>query len=302
MTALSTILRPLGRSSLKVSPLAWGMWRFQGSDIAHAQSLVEAALAAGITLFDTADIYGLGGADGFGGAERLLGKVFAAAPHLRQRMVLATKGGIEPGTPYNSSPAYLIEACEASLSRLNTDHVELYQIHRPDVLAHPEQAAETFYRLRKAGKILEAGVSNFTASQTRALQAWLDFPLASTQPEFSALHIEPLTDGVLDLAQETRLSVLAWSPLAGGRLMAPPADQPRVQRVAEALDAVAAHHGAARDAVALAWVLAHPSGAIPIIGSQSPARIHAAAKALDIQLSRAEWYAILTASRGERLP
>jgi predicted oxidoreductase len=157
--------------------------------------------------------------------------------------------------------------------------VELYQIHRPDVLAHPEQVAETFYRLRKAGKILEAGVSNFTAGQTRALQAWLDFPLAATQPEFSALHIEPLSDGVLDLAQETRLSVLAWSPLAGGRLMAPPADQPRVQRV-----------------------LAHPSGAIPIIGSQSSARIQAAAKALEIPLSRAEWYAILTASRGERLP
>jgi predicted oxidoreductase len=302
MTALSTNLRSLGRSSLKVSPLAWGMWRFQGDDVAHAQSLVEAAFAAGITLFDTADIYGLGGADGFGGAERLLGKVFAAAPHLRQRMVLATKGGIEPGTPYNSSPAYLIEACEASLKRLNTDHVELYQIHRPDLLAHPEQVAETFYRLRKAGKILEAGVSNFTTSQTRALQAWLDFPLAATQPEFSALHIEPLTDGVLDLAQETRLSVLAWSPLAGGRLMAPPADQPRVQRVAEALDAVAAQQGATRDAVAIAWVLAHPTGAIPIIGSQSPARIQAAAKALDIQLSRAEWYAILTASRGERLP
>ena len=302
MTTLSGNLRPLGRSSLKVSPLAWGMWRFQGDDVAHAQSLVEAAFAAGITLFDTADIYGLGGADGFGGAERLLGKVLAEAPHLRQRMVLATKGGIEPGTPYNSSPAYLIEACEASLKRLNTDHVELYQIHRPDVLAHPEQVAETFYRLRKAGKILEAGVSNFTAGQTRALQAWLDFPLAATQPEFSALHIEPLSDGVLDLAQETRLSVLAWSPLAGGRLMAPPADQPRVQRVAEALDAVATQHGATRDAVAIAWVLAHPSGAIPIIGSQSSARIPAAAKALEIPLSRAEWYAILTASRGERLP
>jgi aryl-alcohol dehydrogenase-like predicted oxidoreductase len=112
MLAPSPAPRPLGKSGISVSPIAWGMWRFHGDDVAAAQALIEAAFAAGITLFDTADIYGVD-TDGFGAAEALLGRVFAAAPGLRKRMVLATKGGIIPGTPYDSSPDYLGRALDA---------------------------------------------------------------------------------------------------------------------------------------------------------------------------------------------
>ncbi len=153
-------------------------------------------------------------------------------------MVLASKGGIIPGVPYDSSADYLVAACEASLRRLGTDHLDLFQVHRPDVLAHPAEVASALETLVASGKARSVGVSNYTPSQTAALVAHLHIPLASLQPEFSPLVIEPLTDGTLDLAMQHGISVLAWSPLAGGRLGAP-GDDERAQRVCAELDAQA---------------------------------------------------------------
>jgi 6-dehydroglucose reductase len=296
---------PLGSSGIEVAPLGWGMWRFAGADLHSARRRIDAALEIGCTLFDTADIYGLGTADGFGGAEALLGQVLRADRSLRDQMVLATKGGITPPVPYDSSAKYLIEACEASLKRLGVDCVDLWQIHRPDLLAHPAEIAAALDRLRAAGKIRAAGVSNYTAAQVDALAAHLPFELASIQPEFSALAIEPLSDGVLDLALRRRLAVLAWSPLGQGRLGGAAGQSTadgRADAVAAALDVVAARAGVTRTAVAYAWVMAHPTRAIPLIGSQNPARIREAAQAYAVHLSRAEWYRILEASRGARMP
>jgi predicted oxidoreductase len=284
-----------------VTPLAWGMWRFKGDDLSAAQAQVEAALDVDINLFDTADIYGPDNGEPFGAAEALLGRVFARSPGLRERMVLATKGGIEMGVPYNSSARYLEQACEASLRRLGVERIDLYQIHRPDSLAHPYEVALALERLRAAGKIAEAGVSNHTPAQVRALAAHLPFPLASVQPEFSPLTIEPVSDGVFDQAMELSLGVLAWSPLGGGRIAEPGAD-PRACRVAEALNALAKPRGVSRTALAYAWIMAHPARPIPIVGSQRPERIAQAAEALDVTLSRAEWYGVLVAARGEPLP
>lgn len=292
---------PLGRSGLEVAPLGWGMWRFTGTDVAAARARVDAALEAGCTLFDTADIYGFGTEGGFGAAEALLGRVLAGSPSLRGRMVLATKAGIDPGVPYNSSADYLVGACEASLRRLGVDHVDLLQVHRPDVLAHPEQVARAFDTLYRAGKIRAAGVSNYTVAQTRALLGYLAMPLASLQPEYSALALEPLSDGTLDLALERGIAVLAWSPLAQGRLAGVGADE-RSARVIAALDAIAARAGVARAAVACAWVMAHPARPIPLVGSQSPVHIREAAAACRVALGRPDWYRVLEASRGERMP
>ncbi len=293
--------RPLGRSTLSVSSLAWGMWRFRGDDLDAATTLVETALDIGINLFDTADIYGPDNGEPFGAAEALLGRIFARSPGLRGEMVLATKAGIQMGVPYNSSAAYLTAACEASLRRLRVERIDLYQIHRPDSLAHPAEVAKALDSLRAAGKIVEAGVSNHTPAQVAALSAHLPFPLASIQPEFSALAIEPLSDGVLDQAMERDLGVLAWSPLAGGRL-AQPGDDPRAARVAAALDGVARANGVSRPAAALAWILAHPARPVPILGSQSAARLREAAAATGVTLSRVQWYGVLTAARGTPLP
>src|SRR5882672_9779824 len=295
----------LGASGLEVAPLGWGMWRFAGADVATARRRVEAALDIGCTLFDTADIYGFGTPEGFGGAERLLGLVRRSAPELRHRMILATKAGIFPPLPYDSGAAYLVQACENSLQRLGVECIDLYQIHRPDLLTHPAEVAAALEQLRRAGKIRAAGVSNYSAPQLDALCQYLVFPLASIQPEFSPLAIEPLTNGVLDAAMRLGLAVLAWSPLAQGRLGAARSDQAgdvQGAAVIEALDRVAERAAVPRSAVAYAWVMAHPSRPVPLIGSQNPSRIREAAAAYDVQLQREEWYQILAAAHGEPLP
>ncbi|MDO8911839.1 MAG: aldo/keto reductase [Phenylobacterium sp.] len=297
MTKLS-----LGKSSLAVSPMAWGMWRFKGSDVKAARARVEAALAAGLTFLDTADIYGPDNDEPFGAAEALFGQVLKDAPQIRDQVVLASKGGIVMGTPYDSSAAYLESAVEASLSRMGIDKIDLYQIHRPDHLAHPAQVAQVLTRLRSAGKIGEVGLSNHTAAQVSALQAHLAFPIACVQIEFSPLLVGPLYDGTLDQALETGMGVMAWSPLAQGRLADGPSTDERVLAVRAELDRLAAAHGVSRTVAAYAWLLAHPAGPIPIIGSQQPERIAEAAKALAVQLTRPEWYAVLTAARGAPLP
>lgn len=292
--------RPLGKSGITVSPIAWGMWRFGGGDVALARRKVETALEAGVTLFDTADIYGPDNGEPFGAAEVLLGQVLHDAPALRARMVLATKGGIVIGTPYDSSAAYLEKAIDASLKRLGVDRVELWQIHRPDILTHPQDVARALEKAHAMGKIAAVGVSNFTTSQTAALQQFLTVPLVSTQPELSALALDPIRSGLLDQAMMMDLAVLAWSPLAGGRLADP--QDARARDVVALLDAKAEQAGVDRSAAALGWIMAHPARPIPIVGTQQPERIARIPQALKVRWTRAEWYAVMQASMGERLP
>ena len=291
--------RTLGPGGKVVSSLAWGMWRFEGEAKA-AQALIEAVFAAGITLFDTADIYGFNGSGGFGDAEALLGRVFKAAPHLRAPMILATKGGIMPPRPYDSGRDCLMSAIDASLTRLGVEHVDLWQIHRPDILTHPHEIARTLEDAVKSGKVGSVGVSNFTQAQITALAHYLTIPIATTQPEFSALAIEPAENGLLDQAMMLGATVLAWSPLGQGRIAHPTTK--RELDVAEALDAVATAQGVSRTAAAYSWIMAHPAGIIPIVGSQQPARIAEAADAYKLRWSRTDWYKVLTAARQEPLP
>jgi predicted oxidoreductase len=271
------------------------MWRLRGDDLAGAHALIEAALDSGITLFDTADIYGFNGAGGFGDAEAALGCVLSEASDLRARMVLATKGGIIPGVPYDSSPAYLERALDASLRRLGVEQVDLWQVHRPDLLAHPQELAATLEKMIASGKTRAVGVSNFTPAQVVALESFLTIPLASTQPEFSPLHTDPLWDGTLDLAMKRDHAVLAWSPLGGGRLGQ---DGP----VATLLADKGAQHGVSTTAATYAWLMAHPVRVIPIVGSQRAERIREAGDAFKVEWTRAEWYAVLQASMGKKLP
>lgn len=291
--------RPLGKSGIEISSLAWGMWRFAGLEMSAARAAIDAAFTAGITLFDTADIYGFG-EQGFGKAEELLGRVFADAPELRDRMVLATKGGIIPPTPYNSSAEYLTKAIDDSLVRLRTDRIDLWQIHRPDILTHPQEIARTIEDAYNAGKIRAFGVSNFTQAQTTTLAQFSSVPIVSTQPELSPLRIDTIENGELDQAIAMELAVLAWSPLGGGRIGDPTNE--REQNVAAALSGLAAAHGVSRTAAAYSWIMAHPARPIPIVGSQNPARITEAADAFKVQWTRADWYSVLVAARGVPLP
>ena len=276
------------------------MWRFAGDDLSAASARVKAALDAGVTLFDTADIYGPDNGEAVGAAEALLGRVLAADASLAPRMTIATKGGIVMGTPYDSSRAYVGFAINASLRRLGVERVALWQIHRPDMLTHPAETARALSDAHAAGKIGAVGVSNFPPSQVEALAAHLPLPIVSTQPEFSALAVEPLFNGVLNQAMAKGLTVLAWSPLGQGRLGDPKDD--RARAVAKALDAKAAEAGVSRAAAAYSWIMAHPARPIPIVGTQTPARIAEIPDAYRPRWTRAEWYAVLQTAMGESLP
>lgn len=294
--------RKLGTSDIEVSPIAWGMWRFadNGHTASEAAKVVHAALDAGITFLDTADIYGFDGKVGFGNAETLLGEVLSAEPALRDRMVLATKGGILPPLPYDQSGDYLRKAIDDSLRRLRVDHVDLWQIHRPDILAHPQEVARVLDDALATGKVRALGVSNFTPAQIAALQHFLGNRLVTTQPEISPLRIACFENGELDQAMMMGLTPLAWSPLGGGRLAAPEA--PRDFAVAGALDMVAKAQGVSRTVATYSWLMSHPAGIIPIIGSQTPARIAEGVEALKVRWTRQDWYAVLVAARGVPLP
>lgn len=291
---------PVSLAGHEVAPIAWGMWRFAGADVGTARARIDAAFEAGVTLFDTADIYGCDTPGGFGSAEALLGEVFAEAPALRDKMLLATKGGIILGVPYDSSAPYLASAIDISLKRLRTDRVELWQIHRPDLLTHPQEAARALEEAHRAGKIGAIGVSNFTPSQAAALAKFLPVPVVSHQSEFSPLHLNPLFDGIFDQSMAEGMTFLAWSPLGGGRL-GDPADE-RARAIAALLDAKAAEYDVSRAAATYSWVMAHPARPIPIVGTQNPGRIKEIPQAFVPRWTRAEWYAVLQTSMGENLP
>ncbi|MBM3731000.1 MAG: aldo/keto reductase [Actinobacteria bacterium] len=291
--------RRLGED-VEIGPIGFGCWRLTGTSDSDNGRLIATALDLGINLIDNSDVYGLDwGGTGFGACEEALGRVLATDPSLRDRMVLATKGGIIPGVPYDSSGAYLISACEASLRRMGVDHVDLYQIHRPDMFTHPEEIAVAFASLRDRGLVSMFGVSNYTPSQTIALATYVEEPLVSTQPEFSCAALAPMRDGTFDLCMEEGITPLAWSPLAGGRLASGEGVRPELVSV---LDELAAREGVSRAAVAIAFVLAHPADAVALVGTQRAERLGDLASAVRVALSRTDVYRVVVASEGAPLP
>jgi len=310
---------PLGVSSLSSSRLAYGCWRVAGTwnpaevtaeSRAAGRRAIIAAYEAGYTLFDNADIYCRGE------AERILGAVLKEVPDMRQRVLIATKGGIrpgddpQPGAPprYDFSAAHIVSACEQSLQRLGIETIDLYMLHRPDFLADPEEVARAFSQLRMAGKVRWFGLSNFRPTLVSALQAACPMPLIVHQVEISLAHLDAFTDGTLDQCLMQRLTPMAWSPLAAGllgdgaRQLLPSQEAYRPQRLLPVLDGIAKSRGASRLAVALAWLLKHPARIQPIVGSTNPERIREAVKATSLELTREEWYSLLIAARGEPLP
>ena len=287
------VASPFGRYGL-------GLWRFTSESVDDASRLIAAAVDVGITLLDNAAVYGRNwGGKGFGAAEELLGAVLARTPALRDKVCVATKGGITPGIPYDQSPATLRRECEDSLRRLRLERIDLYQIHRPDLFAHPQEVADTLMALRREGKIDRIGVSNFTPAQHEALAAHLRVPIETTQPEYSVAALGPLRDGTFDLCMRDGVTPLAWSPLAGGRVVTGENLRPELLAV---LDEIAAARGTSREQVAYAFVLSHPARPVVLLGTQKPERLAAAASSPVQSLERTELYRIVAASEGRPLP
>ena len=308
----------LGNSPLLSSRLAYGCWRVAGTSNpaevtaelrARGRRAVTAAYEAGYTLFDTADIYCRGE------SERVLGETLREIPGMRERVLIATKCGVrhagtpDPNSPqrYDFSVEHIVRSCNESLQRLGVETIDLYQLHRPDYLADPQEIAGAFERLRQAGKVRFFGVSNCRPTLLTALQCACPMPLIVQQVEISLLKRDVFTDGTLDQCLIENITPLAWSPLAGGLLadgakkLLPWQHSYRAEKTLVVLDTVAKARGTSRPVISLAWLLKHPSKIVPIVGSANPDRIREAVRAADIELTREEWYHLLLAARGEPL-
>jgi predicted oxidoreductase len=235
----------------------------------------------------------------------------------RERVVIATKVGICKGGRYDLSAKHIREGIEGSLRRMGIDYVDLYQLHRPDPLADPRETAEAIDDLVARRLVRAVGVSNYYPHQLAALRRYLKAPVVSNQISISLLRLDPVYegaaggggDGVLDQCEELSITPLAYSPLGGGWLSGRrevPADHPQratIERTVTALQEVGKNYGdATAGQVALAWLLRHPAGIVPLVGSNDPAHIREALEATKINLSREEWYKLWTAARGAGVP
>jgi predicted oxidoreductase len=318
--------QPFGIENIPVSRVALGCMGLAGTwnpaevGPEHRRKAIaafEAALDAGITFYDHADIYG-GTA-----CESIFKDCLVAIPGSRDRIFIATKVGIRRGF-YDHSPDYIRQSLHGSLERMGIASVDLYQIHRPDPLSHPAETAKVLDELVREGLVKNVGVSNYYPQQTLALQKYLEAPIVSNQISLSLLRLDPIYegaaggraqagnsgsdagDGVLDQCEQMGMTPLSYSPLGGGWLSGHrtvPIDNEPVARTLKALtDMGPKYDGATPGQLAIAWLLRHPSGIIPLVGSNNPAHIQEAAEAAQIILTREDWYTLWVAARGVPVP
>lgn len=286
----------------------------------RASRVIHTAVEQGINFFDFADIYGRGKSD------TVVGEVFAAQPSLRQQIIVQEKCGIilaeekQPGEPgrYDFSYQHLVEALEGCLRRLQTDYVDILLLHRPDALVEPEEVARAFDDLQAAGKVRYFGVSNHRPGQIDLLKKYVRQPLVANQLEVNLLHHHLINDGLVVNTEQVRYTaaeetldycrlhdmiVQAWSPVAVGKLFNPPLLAPaNVKAVAQEIETLAEQYQTTKEAIALAWLLRHPARIQPIIGTVKPERVVDSCHADDIELTRVEWYRLLTAAKGASVP
>jgi predicted oxidoreductase len=290
-----------GTSRIIAGCMRWGAWGARFSTTEYDR-LIRACLDEGITTFDHADIYG-----GYT-TEAEFGHALQASPELRGRLQLITKCGIclvSNERPhhrlkhYDTRASHLITSVEASLRNLRTDRIDLLLIHRPDPLMDAEEVGEALRRLMQEGKVLAVGVSNFSPSQTELLNRWVG--LAAHQVELSLSHPEPFFDGLLDSCRLLGLTIQAWSPL-GGLLTGLGDAVGRMERVRLAVQRVALTYGLLEEQVLIAWLLHHPFGIRPVLGTTRMDRLRAAVAAEQVSLDRQDWFSLLEAAMGREVP
>jgi len=294
---------PLCSGGPRVSRVVAGCWRMAGwnLDLQARVRWIEQCLELGVSTFDHADIYG------DYAVEELFGQAVRASPSLRGRVQVVTKCGIRlvsPARPfhriksYDTSRSHLIASVEASLEALGVERIDLLLLHRPDALVEPEELADTLRTLIAAGKVEHFGVSNHTPAQLAMLRR--RHPVVTNQIEFSALQMKALADGTLEQCVDLGMRPMAWSPLAGGRLLEGTDEQ--ALRVRAALAEVGQRHGVSPATAAYAWILRHPSRPVPVAGTHRIEALREAVAALDVRLSAEDWYAVWQASIGHPVP
>lgn len=288
--------------TLEFSQLIYGMWRL-GDDTdtspAHVERKIQICLDQGITTFDQADIYG-----GYA-AEAVLGGALKANPSLRQRMEIVTKCDIVAPAGryadakvkyYDTSRSHIERSVDISLSEMGIETIDLLLIHRPDPLMDHHETGATLDDLIKSGKVKNAGVSNFRPWDWELLQSAMSNKLVTNQIEISLKEISPFTNGDLAFHQRLGTKLMAWSPLGGGALIS------EGGQLGAVLDEIAGAHGVDRSAVAVAFLLAHPAGLLPVMGTNNTDRIAKISDALKVSIDRETWYRLYEAALGNEVP
>lgn len=297
----------------------WNQNPITAEHIKEAHDAVETALSAGINMFDHADIYTLGK------AEQVFSEVLKERPTLRQDMILQSKCGIRfpdedgPGR-YDFSKSHIVRSVDGILSRLGVEYIDILLLHRPDPLMEPIDVAEAFRELKNSGKVRFFGVSNMNHGQIALLEASLDDPLIVNQLEMNLVKIGWLEtgvhvnqdaarenifpDGTLEYCQLHKKQIQAWGPLAQGLLTGKSlVDQPaKIVNTAKLVGQLAEQKGVSKEAIVLSWLMRHPAGIQPVIGTIQPARITASGQASHDLLTREEWYQLYVEARGQHLP
>ena len=303
-----------GKNKTKVSKLILGLMRTSDLSTDQIATLANTALDQGINYFDTADCYDNGK------AESQLGLTFEQNPGLRNKVFLQSKCGIrnENGlTWYDFSEEYILQAVDASLSRLKTDHLDSLLLHRPDALMEPEEIASAFEKLKKSGKVLNFGLSNCNPMTMELIRRFINEPICANQVQFSVAHT-PMIDsslqvnmkwdgatmrdgGILEYCKMNNIAVQAWSTMQYGYFEGIYINSEKYPHLNQVLYRIAGEHNVNVSAVALAWILRHPANMQAVIGTTNPNRIQESARYTDFTLSKKEWYELYQAS-GNRLP
>ena len=289
--------------SLEMSRIVYGMWRLgdvEDTSPSHVQEKVEACLAQGITTMDQADIYG------DYGAEALFGAAIKAAPQLRDHVEIVTKCDIvapigkfsdAPVKYYDTSRAHIHGQVEASLSNMNIEQIDLLLIHRPDPFMDHHETGAALDELVASGKVAHIGVSNFRPWDWDLLQSAMSTPLVTNQIELSLLANDAFTNGDLSFLQKNAIAPMAWSPLAGGALFST-----APTKLTALLKEMAEEQGVGTDAIAVAWLLAHPANILPVMGTNNLTRIQALSDATRVKMDRISWFALYEAANGAEVP
>jgi len=284
-------------SSVIVGCMDWGSWR-RNFDTSEMTELIQESVSLGLTSFDHADIYG------DYTVEEQFGKALDNAKVSRQDLQIISKCGIQyacearPHTVkhYQYDTAYIIESAERSIDHLRCDYLDLFLLHRPSPLMRPEAVAEAVSALKAQGKIKAFGVSNFTPSQTALIASKTE--IAVNQIQCSLTHLSPFFDGSLDHMMTHGIQPMAWSPI--GKVFKDKSEA--TYRIHAVLNRLCEEYQATKDQIVLAWLMTHPSGIIPVVGTTQKERLATAAKAAEINLSEIHWFELLVASQGHKVP
>lgn len=277
--------------------MSWAKW---GKDYSTEEliDLLNFCMDEGLSTFDHADIYGDYTTEG------RFGEALSKSGIKRESIQLITKCGIQyvgetrdnQVKHYNYSKDYIIWSAEQSLKNLKTAYIDLFLLHRPSPLMHPDEILEAIQRLKLDGKILNFGVSNFTPSQVELIDSKVD--VQANQVEFSLTQHSAMHNGSLDQMIVKGIKPMAWSPL-GSYFRDTNAQTLRIKKI---LQKLSEKYEVSEDTILLAWIFKHPSKVAPVIGTTNKDRMRNAKQAAQLTLELEDWFSLLVASQGHKVP